>query len=250
MTGTGELILQLCGQRPDWSNQKVAEEVRRRVPGAKTTAASVSSVKSVARKQARPTYDAPRAAGPAKDSARYRSMAIGNAQNYLVRNLLGRMGDHSFTRGDWERVRNETFGGRCAYCGKGGELEMEHVVPINKEKLGEHHLGNLVPACKACNSRKDDSDYGEFLGERSDRKQSIDDHMAQHGYQPLSRSGIAVALLGAAHDEVRAVADKYARLLDELSGHIEREPPRTSSQQVNAWGVAAEQERTDGNHTA
>ena len=233
MAGTGDLILQLVGENPDWNNQEVADEVRRRKPRARTTAASVSSAKSVAKRQAPSTDDASTAGGRAKDPARYRSMAIGNAQNDLVRNLLGRLGDHSFTKGDWERVRNETFGGRCAYCGNDGKLEMEHVVPINKEKMGEHHLGNLVPACKACNSRKDDADYGEFLGERTDRKQLIDDHMARHGYRPLSRSGLAGVLLGAAHVEIRAVADRYARLLDELSGYIEREPLPTSSQKVD-----------------
>ena len=221
MPGTGKLILHLVAEHPDWTNQEVADEVRRLNPSAKTTAASVSSVKSASRRA--PATDGAPSRVRAKDPTRYRSMAIGDAQNYLVRNLLGRLGDHRFTKGDWEWVRNETFGGRCAYCGSDGELEMEHVVPINKEKLGEHHLGNLVPACKACNSRKDDADYAHFLGKRSDRKQSIHAHMARHGYGPLSRSGIARALLAAAHDEVRAVADKYARLLDELSGHIERE---------------------------
>jgi 5-methylcytosine-specific restriction endonuclease McrA len=40
----------------------------------------------------------------------------------------------------------------CAYCGASGDLEVEHVVPISKG--GEHHLGNIVPACHRCNSSK------------------------------------------------------------------------------------------------
>lgn len=40
----------------------------------------------------------------------------------------------------------------CAYCGCSGDLEVEHVVPISKG--GEHHLGNIVPACHRCNSNK------------------------------------------------------------------------------------------------
>lgn len=36
-----------------------------------------------------------------KGAARYKALAIGNAQNGLVRNLLSRLGDHRFTKVDW-----------------------------------------------------------------------------------------------------------------------------------------------------
>lgn len=48
------------------------------------------------------------------------------------------------------------FGHRCAYCGVDGDLHMEHVVPISKG--GEHHLGNIVPACQTCNYSKGKND--------------------------------------------------------------------------------------------
>lgn len=44
------------------------------------------------------------------------------------------------------------FDHRCAYCGTNGDLHMEHVIPISKG--GEHHLGNIVPACQRCNYSK------------------------------------------------------------------------------------------------
>jgi 5-methylcytosine-specific restriction endonuclease McrA len=40
----------------------------------------------------------------------------------------------------------------CAYCGTDGDLQVEHVVPISQG--GEHHLGNIVPACASCNYSK------------------------------------------------------------------------------------------------
>ena len=40
----------------------------------------------------------------------------------------------------------------CAYCGVDGDLQIEHVIPISKG--GEHHLGNIVPACQRCNYSK------------------------------------------------------------------------------------------------
>jgi 5-methylcytosine-specific restriction endonuclease McrA len=44
----------------------------------------------------------------------------------------------------------------CAYCGTNGDLHMEHVIPISKG--GEHHLGNIVPACQRCNYSKHTSE--------------------------------------------------------------------------------------------
>jgi hypothetical protein len=44
------------------------------------------------------------------------------------------------------------FAHRCAYCGAGGDLQVEHVIPISQG--GEHHLGNIVPACQRCNYSK------------------------------------------------------------------------------------------------
>lgn len=44
------------------------------------------------------------------------------------------------------------FGHTCAYCGADGDLHIEHVIPISKG--GEHHLGNIVPACQRCNYSK------------------------------------------------------------------------------------------------
>lgn len=47
----------------------------------------------------------------------------------------------------------DSFGHRCAYCGRGGiALQREHRMPL---ALGGHdHPANLVPACGACNRRK------------------------------------------------------------------------------------------------
>lgn len=44
------------------------------------------------------------------------------------------------------------FEGKCVYCGISDRLEQDHVTPISKGGL--HTVGNVVPACKSCNSRK------------------------------------------------------------------------------------------------
>jgi len=57
----------------------------------------------------------------------------------------------------------------CAYCGASVDLQVEHVVPISKG--GEHHLGNIVPACHRCNSSKRSKDARTW-------------YMAQPFYEP------------------------------------------------------------------
>lgn len=47
---TAQLILHLVKENPSWTNQQVADEVCRRMPGARTSAASVSSTKSRAKR--------------------------------------------------------------------------------------------------------------------------------------------------------------------------------------------------------
>ncbi len=52
----------------------------------------------------------------------------------------------------WKRKRS---GGICFYCGgkfKPAELTMDHLIPIVRGGKSVH--GNVVPACKECNSKK------------------------------------------------------------------------------------------------
>ena len=66
----------------------------------------------------------------------------------------------------------------CAYCGTNGDLHMEHVIPISKG--GEHHLGNIVPACQRCNYSKHTSEAQAWY-----RSQSFFDETRWHHIQSL-----------------------------------------------------------------
>lgn len=64
----------------------------------------------------------------------------------------------------WKRKRST---GICNYCGKKfkpTELTMDHLIPVSRG--GKSTQGNLVPACKECNSKKKyllPSEWEEYL---------------------------------------------------------------------------------------
>ncbi|MDN5788755.1 HNH endonuclease [Pseudorhodobacter sp.] len=144
---------------------------------------------------------------------RYKGNAIGNAQNYLVRNILSRLGDEQFNALQWQAVV-DAFGRACAYCGTEGELVMDHVVPINKQALGEHRLGNLVPSCRACNARKAEWDFREFLADDPIRIETIEAHMMSQGYEPIGDHAQLRAIIELAHQDVRNLADRYVAIIN------------------------------------
>ena len=144
---------------------------------------------------------------------RYKGNAIGNAQNYLVRNILSRLGDEQFSANHWQEAV-ASFASRCAYCDAEGELVMDHVVSINRQALGEHRLGNLVPSCPACNAKKADRDFREFLSNDPARIAAIEAHMARHGYRPIGENDKLKQIIELAHQEVRQLADRYVAIIN------------------------------------
>ncbi len=63
-------------------------------------------------------------------------------QNNLVSDL---------TVEQWNEALN-FFGNECAYCGDGGRLEKEHIIPVSMG--GGFTKKNIIPSCPACNQSK------------------------------------------------------------------------------------------------
>ncbi|MDN5787862.1 HNH endonuclease [Pseudorhodobacter sp.] len=147
---------------------------------------------------------------------RYKGNAIGNAQNLVVRNILSNLGTEDFGEKHWRQVI-EDFGGLCVYCGQDSELVMDHVVPINRQSLGEHRLGNLVPSCKGCNAIKGDKDFRAFLSAQPDRIAVIETHMDRHDYVPVSENEQIRQIIELAHKEIVQVASRYIDILNTLT---------------------------------
>ena len=152
---------------------------------------------------------------------RFKGNAIGNAQNLLVRNILSNVGEESFGPAHWQGVIDD-FDRRCAYCGQEGELLMDHVVPINKQSLGEHRLGNLVPSCRTCNANKGDKNFRAFLSPYPDRIAQIEAHMDRHNYVPIGENEQIRQIIEMAHKEVAQVAGRYIDIINTLTAGPQR----------------------------
>lgn len=65
-----------------------------------------------------------------------------------------------FTAKDWIMCK-EVFNHCCAYCGKKSErLTQDHFIPLAAD--GSYTIDNIVPACRKCNSSKNDSNFFEW----------------------------------------------------------------------------------------
>lgn len=164
-------------------------------------------------------------------SGKVKQYAIGDAQNLAIRTVLDRT-QPGPTTAEWHATIKE-FGDACAYCqlpasDLDGPLVFEHIVGINKTDLGENVIGNVVPACPACNSEKLQQDYRTWIATSpriSDRDgvlAAIDAHMTRHGYVPLKellgadkqRLEIAIKQLRA---DLDAAADRCAKIIRNMS---------------------------------
>jgi 5-methylcytosine-specific restriction endonuclease McrA len=146
---------------------------------------------------------------------RYRGNAIGNAQNLFVRNILSNIGHESFNENDWQAAK-AYFMNRCAYCGAESDLVIDHAIPINKAKLGEHRIGNLVPSCNECNARKGDRDYSEYLSGNDEKRQTIESYMDSKNYVPLGNNEQVRMILDLAYAEVSALVNRYIVIINSL----------------------------------
>ena len=55
----------------------------------------------------------------------------------------------------WDCYRGDVYrrdGASCVYCGAGADLTIDHIIP--QSAGGDHDPGNLVTACRPCNSSK------------------------------------------------------------------------------------------------
>lgn len=101
----------------------------------------------------------------------------------------------------------QRFGGLCAYCGAApGDVE-EHLVPINRESVGLHSWGNIVPACKPCNDIKSGRAWQDHPRLDPARRAAIELYVGEYGYDP------DIAELRVVLGKLYELADRQTRAL-------------------------------------
>ncbi len=66
---------------------------------------------------------------------------------------------YTLTLIQWEETKLH-FDNKCAYCGKEVPLVQEHFIALSKG--GEYTHNNILPACKNCNSSKNNKDFFQW----------------------------------------------------------------------------------------
>ena len=76
--------------------------------------------------------------------------------NYRARKLSA---PGTFTARQWKDQMSH-YRGRCGYCGVEAPLQADHRIPLSRG--GSNDIGNIMPACARCNTRKARSTESEF----------------------------------------------------------------------------------------
>jgi hypothetical protein len=127
---------------------------------------------------------------------------------------------------EWEEVLKH-FNGRCAYCGSKENIVKDHAIPANRQYLGLGMVGNIIPACQACNSGKEKGhkDYYTYCREigKPEVATKIRKYMMSKGYVPLVPfiKGNAVQkkiekLIDEANEEVTALIEKHVERIEKI----------------------------------
>lgn len=99
-----------------------------------------------------------------RNNANRRERRAQNPDKYLKHDrdrrarYKGAKGHHTQEQLD---ARYAYYGHKCIYCGCGGKLTLEHLIPLVKG--GTHWASNLAPSCRSCNSSKGDKTHSEYL---------------------------------------------------------------------------------------
>lgn len=93
------------------------------------------------------------------------------------RRALQRGLEATFTPEQWEACKIE-FRNVCAYCGRAIKLSQDHVVPVVAG--GTYTVGNIVPACKRCNSSKSAYPFTEWYRKQTFYNEERERHVLKY----------------------------------------------------------------------
>ncbi len=140
--------------------------------------------------------------------------------NTAVRIFLHEMGvayDEERQREPYKKAKHfqtvkDFFDNRCCYCGVEFSTAVpaveDHLIPTNKTDLGLHAWGNIVPACRECNAKKQGGDWRDFIIQRAgpdaaERHTKMRAFLDQYNYSPAQDLR---SVTGELYDEVGEIA--------------------------------------------
>ena len=101
-----------------------------------------------------------------KQQKEYRSKNPGKViiNRHLYRSRKFNAEGGGITEEQWEQIKRD-HNYLCVYCNKKKKLGPDHLIPLSKK--GRHDIDNIVPACRNCNSQKNDMSLLRFLYQKS-----------------------------------------------------------------------------------
>ena len=95
-----------------------------------------------------------------KDMSKYAYGYLKRKKKYNIKMHKRREGKREGLSFEQWQENLKYFNYECCYCGSGERIEMDHLFPFSKG--GKLTKKNTVPACKSCNSSKNDKLFEEW----------------------------------------------------------------------------------------
>ena len=115
--------------------------------------------------------------------------------------FLERQGTIAINQREWKTRRGKITRelrryreAKCPYCGTGGVLGVDHIIPISRG--GDNSWDNLQLICVSCNSQKRDKTHSEYVAWLTDRNEKCNKRPVKEMPTPLSiKTGFRVERL-------------------------------------------------------
>lgn len=147
-----------------------------------------------------------------------RGIPLSDVSNSAIRNILTELGKDLYGKFDWEE-QEETlkfFDYHCPYTGKLlvdpktdewlGSVELDHIIPINKNECGLNIMGNFLVVSKEANNKKG--------------KKSLEDFLLNSDYMMAQ---FDAATRKARLEKIREFQKKYNRDCEQIKNSIKKE---------------------------
>ena len=134
--------------------------------------------------------------------------------------------DDNVFKASWKDVKS-SFSFECAYCGKKESvvetLQQEHIIPFFNE--GKFVLGNIIPACKSCNTSKGKKDLENWYKSKEFFNETRLNNIKEYQKDPIE---FLCKRLRKCY--VSDIEEDYIENIDNIEKNEKREKPKFTPQ--------------------